>query len=157
MDLDTNDQLDTHKQTLCDHIAEQKVPSKIHSNHIHQFTVQWTDEGGINEEEHAEYLETFSNDFRDAMLELIESNMKNRVKNPFGDDELGMEILEHTHNCLKRSTRIHGRDDTLQRIRQYVMDRIDQPLIIYGHPGMGKSCILSKAATLVSMARIYSL
>ena len=112
--------------------------------------MEWSDAGGIDETQHAEYLDELCKAFRESVRKQVDAGMEKRAKMCPGSGDLHAEVLQHLHTCLGQCTRIYGRDGVLQRVRHYVMDDIAQPLILHGAPGVGKTCVLAKAASLVS-------
>lgn len=44
----------------------------------------------------------------------------------------------------------YGREDTLERIKNYMLDDGDKPLVLYGEGGCGKTSLLAKSAGLTS-------
>lgn len=44
----------------------------------------------------------------------------------------------------------YGREDTLERIKNYMLDDSDKPLVLYGEGGCGKTSLLAKSAGLTS-------
>lgn len=51
---------------------------------------------------------------------------------------------------LKNFQVFYGREDTLERIKEYMLGDSDKPLVLYGEGGCGKTSLLAKSAGLTS-------
>lgn len=60
---------------------------------------------------------------------------------------LSLELNLQSDACARKASEFTSFDDALQRIKTYVQNDVNEPLIVHGPPGSGKSCLLSKAAT----------
>ncbi|KAK1124232.1 hypothetical protein K0M31_006607 [Melipona bicolor] len=46
----------------------------------------------------------------------------------------------------------YGREDTLEKIKEYMLGDSEKPLVLYGEGGCGKTSLLAKSAGLTSSA-----
>jgi hypothetical protein len=57
-----------------------KVPEKLDANSIVRYSIEWSDNEGINKDEHRQYIEEFSNTFYVRIVDLIEKALaKQRI------------------------------------------------------------------------------
>ena len=60
------------------------------------------------------------------------------------------EILQHSHFCKNFVRQFKGRDELIKLVVDYVKDeKRNQPFILYGPSGSGKSSIMAKLAVVV--------
>ena len=59
------------------------------------------------------------------------------------------EVLEHAHQAMGKCERFHGRTDVLDDIHNYIFSTNNQPFVIHGDSGCGKTSIMAKAALMV--------
>ena len=50
-------------------------------------------------------------------------------------DELYEEVVQHWNKAKTRCQQFYGRDDILSVVRNYIGDKTNQPLVIYGSSG----------------------
>ena len=61
------------------------------------------------------------------------------------------EILQHLHFCNSFTKLFKGREEILDKVKQYIKsDERNQPFSMDGPSGCGKSSILAKSAVMVS-------
>ena len=142
--------LDVQAQDLLSHLRNVEIPENLPGENIFDFTTTWSDNEGINEKDHAEYLEEFIATIETAVLGLIEKGVEKRSRLS-GYFYVYNEVLDHSHQCVSKVAKIHGREDELQEIKQYLMSTNDQPLIVHGESGCGKTSVLAKMALQVSL------
>ena len=61
------------------------------------------------------------------------------------------EVLQHWILCREKSQVLGGREDILEIVQSYVISSSDQPLILHGESGAGKSSIIAQVATEVHL------
>jgi hypothetical protein len=62
------------------------------------------------------------------------------------------EILQHCTFCRNFCRQFKGRETLLEKAKQYIQDHSrSQPFVMYGPSGSGKSCVIAKVATMVSI------
>ena len=64
-------QLDTEAQQLMTSLREETIPQLLPAENIFRFEADWSDDGGINEREHAAYLQQFCDTFKAAIMKQI--------------------------------------------------------------------------------------
>ena len=57
IDMTADKQLDTEAQQLMTSLREETIPQLLPAENIFRFEADWSDDGGINEREHAAYLQ----------------------------------------------------------------------------------------------------
>ena len=60
-------QLDTEAQQLMTSLREETIPQLLPAENIFRFETDWSDDGGINERDHAAYLQQFCDTFMTAL------------------------------------------------------------------------------------------
>ena len=90
------------------------------------------------------------------------------------DSNLMREVLDHSRFCKEKVSKFHGRTDLLEKVyfkirkfishlnflfifqmQNYILEENNQPFVIYGESGCGKTAILAKLAYEVSIQYIY--
>ena len=140
-------EINTETESLLTKMKTELIPSHLPSDNIYNFKTQWSDNEGINEEDHRDYLKLFCDTFEKAILDLIERGYNNTSVEAVG--KIYPEVLEHSHQAVQKVERFHGRESLLENIKTYLMSTSDQPLIIHGESGCGKTSVLAKAALQV--------
>ena len=69
-------QLDTEAQQLMTSLREEMIPQLLPAENIFRFEADWSDDGGINEREHAAYLQQFCDTFKAAIMKQIGQSKK---------------------------------------------------------------------------------
>lgn len=141
-----DDEVDSESEARLNHLKSKIVPSHLPAENIFRFSTTWTDDGGINEKDNDDYLRRFCKSFEKSVWELIEKGVQNRKSS----DKLSEEIIKHSQQVVKRVAMFHGREDVLKKVEGYVMSSNNQPLVIHGESGSGKTSVLAKAAMQVS-------
>lgn len=142
-----NHEINTEVDLLLTKLKTELIPSHLPADNIYNFKTQWSDNEGINEEDHKDYLKLFCDTFEKAILDLIERGYNNTSVEAVG--KIYPEVLEHSHQAVQKVERFHGREDILDIIKSYVLSTSEQPLIIHGESGCGKTSVLAKAALQV--------
>ena len=95
---------DTEALDLLQNLKTDFLPSKIPSDSIHRYTVDWTDTGiDPNHPPHAKYLDDFCHTFHKGITDLIDRGLKKRTEG--GDavkKQLYTEILQHSTFCATK-------------------------------------------------------
>lgn len=108
--------------------------------------IEWIGREGLDPETHGEYLQEFVTHFYRNMVKLIDRAMKKEDSSAQG--QIITEILQHLHACNNSVKVFFGREDNLVRIKRYMLDKSDKPLVLYGEGGCGKTSLLAKSAGL---------
>ena len=53
-------------------MLKQSVRSALPAENLHEYSVQWSDEGGVNAQLHGDYLQQFCQDFYEGIKLLID-------------------------------------------------------------------------------------
>ncbi|CAF3996393.1 unnamed protein product, partial [Rotaria magnacalcarata] len=121
-------QVDTEAQRMLSDLRDVRVPATLPESAILRYTVQWSDDDGLNKNVHAEYLQDFIETFYRRIVELIDQGVRAQ------------------HALAANSQDFQGRIDILERVRNYVQGSSNQPLVLWGEGGCGKSSMLAKIA-----------
>ena len=77
LDVKENGEVDKETEALLTDLRESIIPNNLQSENIHRFRTQWTDNGGINEEEHKDYLKvllaSLNEKFNERQLQILNS------------------------------------------------------------------------------------
>ena len=58
------------------------------------------------------------------------------------------ELLQHLHSCKNNCDVFYGREEELERMKDYITGPSTKPFVLYGAGGSGKSALLSKTALM---------
>ena len=72
------------------------------------------------------------------------------AKDVLVEDPVYQETLHHSFSCQKYVKVFQGRQDLVDRIRNYVQGTSAEPLLVYGYSGCGKTSLMAKAYSMVS-------
>ncbi|CAF1410127.1 unnamed protein product [Rotaria sordida] len=138
-------QVDEEAQRMLSDLRDVRVPAALPESSIIRYTVEWTDEDGLNKNFHAEYLQNFIETFYTRLVELIDRGVSQQKS--LSSNRLGTEILQQLHVVNNFSQDFQGRTDVLERIRHYIQGSSRQPLVLWGDGGCGKSSMLAKTVS----------
>ncbi|KAL4223122.1 NACHT and WD repeat domain-containing protein 2 [Mactra antiquata] len=97
----------------------------------------------LNEEKSGEYVTSIGRHFFSEVTRLVNKQMENREK--IFEDSLINELTLHWG--LMKNLLVHpGQDEVLADVRAYIMTDTDQPLVLVGETGCGKSSLIAAAA-----------
>ncbi|XP_011338040.1 NACHT and WD repeat domain-containing protein 2 isoform X2 [Ooceraea biroi] len=143
-----NRSLDNEASKLLADLRDERVTNKIESSNFQRYTVEWIGREGLDPETHSEYLQHFITHFYKNMIKLVDRAMRKEDSSAQG--QIITEILQHLHACNNSVKVFYGREDTLERIKNYMLGDSDKPLVLYGEGGCGKTSLLAKSAGLTS-------
>ncbi len=146
--------VDHEAQKLLGTLRDDKLVSKLPPENFIRFDVEWTGKEGIDKDSHAEYLKTFCEMFyRDMVKQIDQGMIMNRV---LSDERSYAEQLQHLHSCSTIVKTFVGREETLGKIRDYLFNDCNMPLMLYGEGGCGKTALLAKAYSMVRIIVILA-
>ena len=148
IDQNNDGSLDEEAQDFLEVLKNKYIPERLDKENIFHFKIKWSDNEGVNEEDHQDYLKEFCNTFEREILRQVEHAVKTSTN--VSGDPLYEEILEHAHQGLAKCERFHGRTDILDKIQTYITSYNTKPLTIYGESGCGKTSLMAKAALMVN-------
>lgn len=67
------------------------------------------------------------------------------------NDIIYSETLQHLHACQQFCRMFQGREEVVERVHQYVVGKSDQPFVMFGQSGCGKTSLMAKSASQVSL------
>ncbi|XP_012269999.1 NACHT and WD repeat domain-containing protein 2 [Orussus abietinus] len=141
-----NRSLDNEASRLLANLRDERLPNKIESMNLQRYTVEWIGREGLDAETHGEYLQHFVMHFYRNMVKLVDRAMRKEDSSAQG--QIITEILQHLHACNNSVKVFYGREDTLEKIKDYMLGDSDKPLVLYGEGGCGKTSLLAKSAGL---------
>lgn len=118
----------------------------IYSFSLFRYTVDWIGREGLDPETHEEYLKNFITHFYKNIIKLVDRAMRKEDSSALG--QIITEILQHLHACNNSVKVFYGREDSLEKIRNYMLGDSDKILILYGEGGCGKTSLLAKSASM---------
>lgn len=86
-------------------------------------------------------------------LGMVDRAVKRNAR--YMSDKVYGEILHHLHACQQVSRLFHGRNDELKFINEYITGLNQQPLVLYGESGCGKTSVLAKVASNARQSMVY--
>jgi NACHT domain- and WD repeat-containing protein len=156
IDLDKYNKVDTNTKQLLNDLKYTKIPAKLPQSNIFKLKVNWSQKEGISQETHSEYIKTFSELFFEQCKKLIDrNNLKHDdyfQKLNIKDQILFKEILYHAQFCNDTVLKFHGREDILNKIKDYVLlndNEYNIPLVLHGESGCGKTALLAKSVSQI--------
>lgn len=97
---------------------------------ILRYTVEWIGREGIDTETHEEYLNSFIAHFYKNIVKLVDRAMRKEDSSAQG--QIVTEILQHLHACNNSVKVFYGREESLERIKNYMLNYSEKPLVLYG-------------------------
>ncbi|XP_044733634.1 NACHT and WD repeat domain-containing protein 2 [Chrysoperla carnea] len=138
--------LDTESSKLLSDLRDVRLPNKIETTNMQKYTVEWIGREGLDPDTHEEYLNHFITHFYKNIVKLVDRAMRKEDSSAQG--QIVTEILQHLHACNNSVTVFYGRQDNLDHIENYMRNKSDKPLVLYGEGGSGKTSLLAKSASL---------
>lgn len=139
--------VDGEAQKLLKALRDDKIPKKLSSTNLTRFCVEWSGKEGIDPETHAEYLEQFCEHFLASVSRLVNNAMAKHEK--LANNAVYVETLQHLHACQMFCKVFQGREETVERIHQYIVEDTDRPFVLYGESGCGKTSLMAKGSSQV--------
>ncbi|XP_034936822.1 NACHT and WD repeat domain-containing protein 2 [Chelonus insularis] len=143
-----NRSLDNEASKLLADLRDERLPNKIESTNLQRYTVEWIGREGLDPETHSEYLQHFITHFYRNIIKLVDRAMRKEDSSAQG--QIITELLQHLHACNNSVKVFYGREDSLEKIKDYMLGESDKPLVLYGEGGCGKTSLLAKSAGLSS-------
>ncbi|XP_030746594.1 NACHT and WD repeat domain-containing protein 2 [Sitophilus oryzae] len=141
-----NRSLDMESSKLLGNLRDERLPNKIETSNMQKYTVEWIGREGLDPETHEEYLKHFITHFYKNIVKLVDRAMRKEDSSAQG--QIVTEILQHLHACNNSVKVFYGREESLERIHQYMIGDSEKLLVLYGEGGCGKTSLLAKAASL---------
>ncbi|KAL3313323.1 NACHT domain- and WD repeat-containing protein 1 [Cichlidogyrus casuarinus] len=141
-----NKSLDKARRELIEKLKNHTLPEALEPNNIRKYNIRWR---ALNSEgqERLRYLRKFCSEFESKIKSLISRSVSEKTTN--GNDEVYLEVLQHSHACVQNVKHFQGRQVVLDKIKDYIQSlENNEPLVIYGQSGCGKTSVLAKAAAL---------
>lgn len=92
--------------------------------------MEWIGREGLDTETHEEYLNNFIAHFYKNIIKLVDRAMRKEDSSAQG--QIVTEILQHLHACNNSVKVFYGREESLERIKNYMMNYSEKPLVFYG-------------------------
>ncbi|KAH3785449.1 hypothetical protein DPMN_163539 [Dreissena polymorpha] len=130
-------------------LKEHRLERRLNPDQFFHYNVHWVGREGIEpetSEEHRKYMARLCKDFTDNMISMVTQAIRKRK---LLHDRLTEECLQHIRLCQAKCAEFHGRTETLERIKSYLLDTsTTAPLVVHGISGTGKTSILAMSANL---------
>ncbi|KAL4236659.1 hypothetical protein ACF0H5_005044 [Mactra antiquata] len=119
--------------------------SKKLGNNICEYKIKWDPVKGLDpdDKQHKAYLERLNTDFVSKMCTMIQDAVNEKSSK---EDPVLEEIIQHIGFCQDKCRGFHGRDDIMKQVITYINGMSDEPLVLYGASGCGKTSVMAKAA-----------
>ena len=137
IDLDEKGSLDTEAQNKLNRLKK-RLTKQLPVN-IHEYRATWSGYGPS-----LDHLETFKNDVKRRLSEIILEEIKNLEE----VDPLKKEMAAHETFGEERARFFTGRVKILNTIANYISNTDPHPLVIFGDSGTGKSALIAQAKKL---------
>ena len=156
LDIDDEGQVSTDSIEYSRKLRAEKVPTWMKDRNTREYEVPW--QGAPLEvstsDQHSSYLKKFCHDFVEDIEKLVhERFFEDMLKddNNVHVDNLYFEVLHHATFAQRKAELVCGREDMLDLMHKYISGSFNQqqPLVIHGKSGYGKTCLLAKAADCV--------
>ena len=142
--------IDRDAQQMLHNLQRDKIrPLLKKTENIKHFNIVWMNPVNSNPNENPEYLKEFCDAFEEKIKELINRSLT-KLKN-ISRNHQAVEILQHLTMCQSRSQVFRGREDIMSKIQQYLIEPANQPLVLYGMSGSGKTSVLAKCASMIKL------
>ena len=131
---------------LLAHYRDELLPKKMsqHNAIYKKYVIDWIGREGLAVETHEEYLGDFINHFYKNVLRLVDRAMRKEDTSKQG--KIVTEILQHLQTCNKSVEVFYGRGLELSHLKNYIVSKNNQPFVLFGAGGSGKTALLSKVA-----------
>ncbi|XP_064648000.1 NACHT and WD repeat domain-containing protein 2-like [Lineus longissimus] len=139
--------LDDEASKFLKSLRDERLPKKLPESNCVKFDVEWSGREGIEPGTHQEYLATFCKEFHDRIVNLVDRAVKKHEQ--LSSDTVFTETLQHLHACEKFVSMFQGREDVVEKVHQYICGKSQQPLVLFGESGCGKTSLLAKSASMV--------
>ncbi|XP_013421183.1 NACHT and WD repeat domain-containing protein 2 [Lingula anatina] len=139
--------VDNEAQKYLNALRDEKIPKKLPASNIARFEVEWSGKEGIDKEAHAEYLKEFCEHYFNDIIRLVDQAMDRHEQ--LTSDSVYSDVLQHLHACETFCKVFQGREETVEKIHQYIMGSSVEPLVLSGESGCGKTSLMAKGASKV--------
>ena len=138
----------TGARTLLTALKTAKLPKYLtRKENITTLHIDWTDFDKDPSENQA-YLDDFCERFRLMMERLIKRCAQQADE--LNRDPYVVEVIQHLTMCKTRVEVFRGRQDIIRNIEAYVTGACQDPMVLYGISGSGKTSVIAKAFSLVN-------
>ena len=146
--LPCSDEQDINSEIDANSLRKEAIGNLQSSNCIENFVDFSTN--GIHYKNVEEYKEKICRYLYSSVKRLIDHAVQNQ--NTLYNDMLYREIVHHWNIAKNASHTFIGREFILSKVKEYLLSETDQPLVICGETGTGKSAIIAKIASDVNIA-----
>ena len=108
----------------------------------------------LDEQKSGEYISNIGSHFYSTVVRLV--NQQIEKTNNLCKDPLLQELSLHWNYAMKNYSPFIGREELLNSIKGYLLSDTDQPFVICGMSGTGKSTVIAKAANDINEAVVNS-
>ncbi|KAK6174034.1 hypothetical protein SNE40_017384 [Patella caerulea] len=132
---------------LLENLRNNKLKHKLPVDHIKKYTIDWTEHGvdPTKEESHRLYISKLADDFERSIKDGIKRAIQEKQSN-VSNNTICQEVIQHINFCKHKCHSFYGRKDTFDIINDYLTNNSDEPLVIHGSSGCGKTSIVAMSA-----------
>ncbi|KAK7479964.1 hypothetical protein BaRGS_00028791, partial [Batillaria attramentaria] len=127
---------------------KKEMEDKLPPDKILTYDVIWNKERGIDPEtdkSHRDYISRLCTDFEKKLMGEIETAIKTRDQG-LHVNPLLEEVTQHTRFAQEKCSSFYGRQNALERVREYLKGMSQCVHVIHGKSGSGKTSIVAMAA-----------
>nr|KAG5694295.1 hypothetical protein BaRGS_032013 [Batillaria attramentaria] len=127
---------------------KKEMEDKLPPDKILTYDVIWNKERGIDPEKdksHRDYISRLCTDFEKKLMGEIETAIKTRDQG-LHVNPLLEEVTQHTRFAQEKCSSFYGRQNALERVREYLKGKSQCVHVIHGKSGSGKTSIVAMAA-----------
>ncbi|XP_069135891.1 NACHT and WD repeat domain-containing protein 2-like [Argopecten irradians] len=132
-------------------LKDEKMSEVLPAKNLFTYDIQWTETGvDRNNPDHQRYLKTMTSDLVTRMKEMILDGIKNKSLD--SRDAMLVECSQHLAFARKKCDAFYGREDILNKVKDFFSNQSRRLLVIHGKSGSGKTSI---AAMTVKHAKTW--
>ncbi|MGA7076800.1 MAG: AAA family ATPase, partial [Halobacteriota archaeon] len=148
IDLTNDGFLDTDAQERLDELKE-RLETHLPRSNIFRYEVGWV--RGAGQDGHD--ISPFPVDYLDQFCKDVYTSLSATILTEIGRietvDQLDQEVNDHQTFGQERVRHFTGREEILGEIASYVRSEDNQPLLVFGASGSGKTALIAQAARAV--------
>ena len=130
-------------------VLKSNIEDSLAGANVHKSTIHLNG-CTLDESKSEEYTKNIARHFYSTVTSLIDEEV--HKMDSICEDKLCKQVIGNWNHIKQYSTDFAGREDVLNSIKVYLLSETDQPLIIHGGTGSGKSTTLAKAASDINEA-----
>lgn len=132
-------------------LATQRIPLKLQGKNLREYKIAWENCSleYCDHEDHEKYLKEFCENFISDLKMLINKKLRNEEESK-SHPAIYLEALHHVKFANLKSEIFFGRDEELQKIREFIFRKgQSNPFILRAGSGHGKTALLAHVCRLL--------